>query len=394
MPDRRTIPSGLSIHDWCGAAMVRLGSARRVGWRIVTDDVLTGLPSRHAFEAAVERSTHRIHHGDTSGCIAMFDLDDFEGFNDRHGRQAGDHVLRQIAERMRGSLRAGDVAARLAGDEFVLLLPTTSTDEAQTVVERLLAVIATIPVPGGPPLTASAGMISTGDGSLSTAALLDAVTEAFTFAKANHPGEVILGRPGMRAELRRERRALAKHARYDARTDLRNSRTFEGDLERLHATAQANGATYGLIIADIDHFHEYNRTHGMLEGNDTLRAVADALTAAVPEGVAYRYGGEEFTVLLPHTHEQAGIDDAGHRMVDGLRELGLPHDSRPEPPPIVTITAAGALVRAAAHDATTAIETVDRTLRFAKQTGRDRYLSAANVPEHARGTDIPVPPRR
>jgi diguanylate cyclase (GGDEF)-like protein len=77
--------------------------------------------------------------------VVMIDLDDFKLVNDTFGHVYGDGVLVHVAERIRGALRASDVAARYGGDEFALILPETGRDEAARVAERILAAFAASP---------------------------------------------------------------------------------------------------------------------------------------------------------------------------------------------------------------------------------------------------------
>ncbi|MBB5712064.1 sensor domain-containing diguanylate cyclase [Sphingomonas xinjiangensis] len=98
-------------------------------------DPLTGMANRRAFDAAlkarIEAST------DFGGCVAIFDLDYFKRVNDRFGHAAGDAVLRQFANIIRGSIRNEDFAARIGGEEFALVLPGASIIQARLICERL-----------------------------------------------------------------------------------------------------------------------------------------------------------------------------------------------------------------------------------------------------------------
>lgn len=69
--------------------------------------------------------------------IGLLDIDRFKRFNDEHGHQAGDQLLRRTAQRWSQLLRPNDVIVRWGGEEFAVLLPDTSGDDATTVVERL-----------------------------------------------------------------------------------------------------------------------------------------------------------------------------------------------------------------------------------------------------------------
>ncbi len=96
-------------------------------------DPLTGLPNRRAWDAQVARAFGE----DLSFTIAMLDLDHFKRYNDTRGHQAGDWLLHETAARWRDQLRAGDLLARLGGEEFGLLLIDFDAPHATEVVERL-----------------------------------------------------------------------------------------------------------------------------------------------------------------------------------------------------------------------------------------------------------------
>jgi len=95
--------------------------AERENERRASLDALTGLANRAGLEAALERICTSAREHDSAAALFYMDMDDFKIINDTHGHAAGDHVLKTIAQRMRAMLRVDDVAARIGGDEFIVL---------------------------------------------------------------------------------------------------------------------------------------------------------------------------------------------------------------------------------------------------------------------------------
>lgn len=102
-------------------------------------DPLTSLMNRRAVLEQGERAFQRSRSGAAALSAIMADLDHFKRVNDEHGHQAGDAVLAGVATILQRSVRPGDLCARFGGEEFLLLLPETTLDEAQQLAERLRA---------------------------------------------------------------------------------------------------------------------------------------------------------------------------------------------------------------------------------------------------------------
>ena len=105
--------------------------------RLSRFDHLTGLYSRSFFTSTVEREIQRAARTGRPFAMLMFDLDGLKAANDRFGHDSGDRLLQAVADVLRGDIRVTDVAARYAGDEFVLLLPETDLAGALRVAEKL-----------------------------------------------------------------------------------------------------------------------------------------------------------------------------------------------------------------------------------------------------------------
>lgn len=104
-------------------------------------DPLTGLPNRTLFADRLEQTVATCGR-DGGGFLLLFlDVDRFKQVNDAHGHEVGDAVLVELAERLRAALRPGDTAARLAGDEFLVLCPGVTAEGAGELTSRLLAAL-------------------------------------------------------------------------------------------------------------------------------------------------------------------------------------------------------------------------------------------------------------
>ena len=104
--------------------------------RMASRDPLTDALNRRAFDTELQRCAGR------DATLLVIDLDGFKEINDAHGHHAGDELLRQTADAIRGRLRRDDVLARLGGDEFAVLLPHCGPDEAGNVAADLAALVA------------------------------------------------------------------------------------------------------------------------------------------------------------------------------------------------------------------------------------------------------------
>ncbi|BAZ93077.1 GGDEF domain-containing protein [Thiohalobacter sp. COW1] len=118
-------------------AMVELQQANSDLTRLAATDALTGAANRREFMSRLEQEAARARRGEQTLSLLMFDLDHFKVVNDEHGHQAGDEVLKVVADLAREVLRPSDVLGRLGGEEFAVLLPAAELDLACQVAERL-----------------------------------------------------------------------------------------------------------------------------------------------------------------------------------------------------------------------------------------------------------------
>jgi diguanylate cyclase (GGDEF)-like protein len=121
-------------------------------------DALTSLHNRRYFHETLARECARAHRYNRDLALIIFDLDDFKAINDRIGHLAGDAVLAEAAERIREVVRSADIACRVGGDEFAVILPESKLGDADQLYGRLRTALSSRPVGEAGPLTMSAGM--------------------------------------------------------------------------------------------------------------------------------------------------------------------------------------------------------------------------------------------
>lgn len=137
------------IARYVGLVVSRERAHRELHRRAWYDD-LTGLSNRARFYSRLEAML--TDHDQPRLALLYLDLDGFKTVNDRHGHAAGDELLRTTAARLDGALRGPDLAARLAGDEFAVLLPGADERRARMVADRLVEAVATPIEIGGQPV--------------------------------------------------------------------------------------------------------------------------------------------------------------------------------------------------------------------------------------------------
>ncbi len=131
---------------------------------LATRDPLTRLPNRRTLMEHLDREaarTDRRNPASQALCVCMLDVDLFKRVNDTYGHQVGDAVLRRIAAALRRSLRGGDFVGRFGGEEFLLILPENTREDAERAAERIrrgIAVLRIPELPAGETMTVSLGV--------------------------------------------------------------------------------------------------------------------------------------------------------------------------------------------------------------------------------------------
>lgn len=189
--------------------------------------------------------------------------------------------------------------------------------------------------------------------------------------------EIVQARVRTHLELKRSRDLLRKLALMDGLTGIANRRCFNDRLELEWARSLRTQTPVSLILADIDHFKPYNDFYGHPSGDSCLVQVAHVLEreSLRPSDLAARFGGEEFTLLLPET-DLSGALLVAERIQAHLRKLAIPHENSAVSPHVTLSLGVASLVAVPGMPPDRLIQDADRSLYEAKQQGRNQVRCA------------------
>ena len=149
-----------AIEDLAARSGPAVENARRFreARKLADLDALTSLHNRRYCHDTLAREVARAQRYERRLALLIFDIDDFKAINERIGHLAGDGVLAQLADRVRSVVRGADIACRVGGDEFAVILPESGPTDAEQLYRRLQAAVATRPTGPADRLHLSAGI--------------------------------------------------------------------------------------------------------------------------------------------------------------------------------------------------------------------------------------------
>jgi len=361
---------------------------------VARTDALTLLANRRAFDDEMSRRYAEWQRRGTLYSLLLMDVDHFKKFNDTHGHQAGDEVLKGVARVLTETMREMDLVARYGGEEFAVVLPVTNLAESLRAAERARVAIAaaTFEFEGKQlKVTCSIGcaqMIS----SDTTAMLVKRVDEALYGSKAAgrncvhfHDGEQV--RPALETPTKPQLTAPTPAAQKAPKTaepapvaparpvrsiamasgDVPNLASFYTDLRRRVIECQRFNVPLSLLLVDVDNYEGLTERLGAASGEMIFQAISEFLDSSLGEmDIASRYGHGQFAVMAPGSNAEAAVKMAeAIRTTMGACTMQLGGAD-------LRITVSLGLVEATAgDDATTLIERADAALRAAREAGRN-----------------------
>lgn len=167
------------------ALAIASADARQQLGRLASTDHLTSLPNKRSFQERLAAEVERARrHGRELG-LAVFDVDEFKRINDQHGHQVGDRILRELAARLAGVIRSGEMLARVGGEEFAWIVPETGGLGAYAAAERARSAVGQRPFAGVGTVTVSAGVCDLSQSPGGGGELFRLADVALYWAKAN-----------------------------------------------------------------------------------------------------------------------------------------------------------------------------------------------------------------
>ncbi|MET0050038.1 MAG: diguanylate cyclase [Candidatus Thiodiazotropha sp.] len=179
--------------------------------------------------------------------------------------------------------------------------------------------------------------------------------------------------------LQNEVRKLRDEASTDPLTGLYNRKALNQRMQTLLESAMASGGDgFSVLMLDIDHFKRFNDSFGHIIGDEVIRRVGKTMRDLLrEEDFPARYGGEEFTVVLPSTRMDAAVEIA-RQIHQAVAKLSLVRRSTKERLPGITISVGAAQMRPG-DTCETLLERADQALYLAKEGGRNRVVSEAQI---------------
>ncbi|TWT31327.1 Response regulator PleD [Posidoniimonas corsicana] len=275
-------------------------------------DSLTSLANRRAFDDELKRRFAEWERKQTPFCLVILDVDHFKNFNDTHGHQAGDEVLKRVAAAMRKSTRTMDIPCRYGGEEFAIVLPATSLHDAMALSERVRTEIE-----GGVlehegknlKVTASIGVaqISQGD---DAKRILRRADDALYISKdegrnrgyVNIEGECYAVLDRMAQEKEKKEKAAEKPAVGHLLDQLPSRTVFVNQLMQRVAESQRSGTPLSVLVVGLDGAGEIQANYGENASRCLLDSVAQFLISTLREmDTVCMLAADRFGVLLPNT---------------------------------------------------------------------------------------------
>ncbi|MGD1939518.1 MAG: diguanylate cyclase domain-containing protein [Cyanophyceae cyanobacterium] len=201
--------------------------------------------------------------------------------------------------------------------------------------------------------------------------------------------EIAIQQATLYDHLSKVNRKLEQLATMDGLTGIPNRRFFDQTLHQEWSRGQRSGQPLALIVTDIDFFKPYNDHYGHLAGDDCLQQVAQALAKVARRStdLAFRYGGEEFAIILPNT-TMLGAIAVAQQVLDHLWSLSLEHAHSKVANQVTLSLGIASFLPSSQQDPGDLIRRADQALFMAKEAGRNRAIALGDALEDLRPIQV------
>jgi diguanylate cyclase (GGDEF)-like protein/PAS domain S-box-containing protein len=325
---------------------------------LATRDPMTGCLNRRSFSEQFQKLFNKASKEKSELSCLMIDLDHFKLVNDNYGHATGDVVIKLLGEILKSHTRKFDLVGRYGGEEFCLVLPGQTTDEAFTVAERIRLRIkseSSKRFEGGPRVTASIGIAGIFDNPENPDALNNLADQALYVAKESGRNRVVRWSAEPEAQpisesieimpqqaesfqveslqtridelenIASQFSAELEHSKsYDTLTGLPNQVLFYDRIQQSIERGFRLDQLAAVLVIDIEMFSQVNATMGRLVGDHLLQEVAARLksvfrkTDGISRLTVSRFGGDEFAVLLTDLSQEEQATWAVKRLLDAI----------------------------------------------------------------------------
>ena len=316
---------------------IKLEQAMQIINELAIRDELTGSHNRRHLIELIENEKDRTARLGRLFCLCLLDIDYFKRVNDTWGHSTGDTVLREFVRAVHRQIRDTDSFGRYGGEEFLLMLPETSIDEALSLAERVRMCVErmTLAAHPGIDITVSIGVAQfrPGEAIAQTVARAD---EALYLAKSGGRNRVVNYcdnaraappaaesdnsplLPVVAASAGSRARPVARDAsECDPLTGLLNRRMLRDRLGHAMERAMRNHATAAVMLLNLNKFKEINDALGYEAGDLILSESAQRIRKVLRESdTTARWGGDEFVVVLEDLTQAGGAEQVAEKILD------------------------------------------------------------------------------
>ncbi len=298
-------------------------------------DSLTKLANRRAFDNALTKNIDSFNNQRKPFSLLIFDVDHFKQFNDTHGHQAGDEVLRCVGRSMTQTVKTTDIPCRYGGEEFALILPNTKIDSARIAAERVRKAIEAMKVEfegKNLSVTASIGVaeILSGEDDAKLIRRSDDSVYAAKEAGRNqtfwNDGQKCLP---LNAASPKEESADAKAKEKAASSstaddDLPNREVFAGELQRRVAESHRFGVSLSIMQISLKDYAKLEKEYGNAVGKLLLDSVAQFIRSSLRDmDLLGQLDAGDFIVMLPGSSEKEAMM-VGNRVETAISNCVIP----------------------------------------------------------------------